>query len=365
MKTLFLGDVSPTSSNSELFKAKDINKLFSDTLSLFEDNDINMINLECALTDSESRIAKIGPALKAPKETAEVLRDIGVTVCGLANNHFFDFGESGADDTIVALESAGLLFTGYGKNTADAKKPLIIEKNGEKICIIAVCEHEYSYALTERAGCHGFDPFETPLLVREEKAKNDRVVVLYHGGKEFCRYPSPRLLSACRAMAKSGADLIICQHSHGIGCYENFEGCHILYGQGNFHFTKRKGEQGLPEMWFSELAVKYDTKIGEIEFVPTVECDDVIRLAKGDEKKKLLAEFNARNERLADGTWYNEWVAFCEENRELYTSTVINVGAVGEPKNFERFAHYLDCEAHRDVWQELFKTHNHRNGVEK
>ena len=75
MKTLFVGDISPTSSNSGFFKAKDINKLFSDTLSLFEGNDINMINLECALTDSDSRIAKIGPALKGPKETAEVLRN--------------------------------------------------------------------------------------------------------------------------------------------------------------------------------------------------------------------------------------------------------------------------------------------------
>ena len=89
MKTLFVGDVSPTSRNSELFKSKDINALFSDTLSLFEGNDINMINLECALTDSDGHIAKACPAMKAPAETAEVLRDIGVTVCGLANNDFF------------------------------------------------------------------------------------------------------------------------------------------------------------------------------------------------------------------------------------------------------------------------------------
>ena len=118
-------------------------------------------------------------------------------------------------------------------------------------------------------------------------------------------------------------------------------------------------------MWFSELAVKYDTQTGEIEFIPTVECGAGIELAKGEEKKRILAEFKERNERLSDGTWYNGWVDFCEENREVYTRTVINVGAVGEDKHFERFAHYLDCEAHRDVWQELFKTHNYRNEVEK
>ena len=193
MKTLFLGDVSPIKDNAHLFKEKNIKKLFGDTLSLFEGNDINMINLECALTDSEKQIAKIGPALKAPKETAGTLKAIGITVCGLSNNHFFDFGKKGANDTVAALESEGLLYTGYGENKYEAAKPLVIEKDGEKVCIIAVCEHEYSYALDDRCGCNGFDPFETPLAIRAAKEQNDRVVVLYHGGMELCQYPSPRL----------------------------------------------------------------------------------------------------------------------------------------------------------------------------
>ena len=74
MKTLFVGDVCPKAPEvKELFKAKDIKTLFSDTVSLFEGNDINFVNLECALTESENAIEKFGPNLKAPKETAEVL----------------------------------------------------------------------------------------------------------------------------------------------------------------------------------------------------------------------------------------------------------------------------------------------------
>ena len=360
MKCLFVGDVSPTKTNAALFAAGDIDTLFANTLSLFAGNDLNMINLECALTDAEPPISKIGPPLKAPVQTAEVLKKIGVHVCGLANNHFFDFGKKGAEDTLAALSAAGILTTGYGKNAEDAKKPLIIEKDGERICLIAVCEHEYSYALADRVGCHGFDPFETPLAVREAKAKYDRVVVLYHGGKELCQYPSPRLRTACRAMAKSGADLILTQHSHCIGCYEQFEGCHILYGQGNFHFVKEKNDD-LPEIWDSELAVRYDSKTHEIEFVPTVECGAGIALAKDEEKQMLLSEFDARNAQLQDGTWLTGWQKFCESQRESYTRAVVRVGALGEAKYFEKFAHYLDCEAHLDVWMELFKTHNHRN----
>jgi poly-gamma-glutamate synthesis protein (capsule biosynthesis protein) len=360
MKCLFVGDVCPTDANAHLFKKGDIDALFGDTCALFAGNDLNMVNLECAVTDAENQIDKIGPALKAPLETAAVLKRVGITVCGLANNHFFDFGKKGAEDTLAALSAAGILTTGYGKNAEDAKKPLIIEKDGERICLLAVCEHEYSYALADRVGCHGFDPFETPLAVREAKAKYDRVVVLYHGGKEQCQYPSPRLRAACRAMAKSGADLILTQHSHCIGCYEQFEGCHILYGQGNFHFVYGAVKE-VSEIWKSELAVRYDSQTNEIEFIPTVENGAGIALAKDEEKQMLLSEFDARNAQLLDGTWLTGWQEFCESKRESYTRAAVRVGALGEAKHFEKFAHYLDCEAHLDVWMELFKTHNHRN----
>ena len=87
-----------------------------------------------------------------------MLRTLSVHVCGLANNHFFDFGKKGAVDTLSALGKVGILTTGYGENAEDAKKHLIYEKDGERICLVAVCEHEYSYALADRVGCNGFDP---------------------------------------------------------------------------------------------------------------------------------------------------------------------------------------------------------------
>ena len=68
-------------------------------------------------------------------------------------------------------------------------KNLIIEKNGEKICFITVCEHEYSYALDDRMGCRPYDEYDTMEDIRNARKDNDRVIVIYHGGKEHCRYP--------------------------------------------------------------------------------------------------------------------------------------------------------------------------------
>ena len=113
-------------------------------------------------------------------------------------------------------------------------------------------------------GSRPFDEIDTLEDIREAKKNADRVIVLYHGGKEMCRSPSPRLMKFFRAMIRTGADVVLGQHSHCIGCYENYEGGHILYGQGNFHFVKPKDAFG----WDTSFAVYYDTEKHELEFVP-------------------------------------------------------------------------------------------------
>ena len=358
MKTLLVGDVCPTVHSTQYYKEKNIPALFTDTVSLFENKDLVFANIECAFTESENRIAKFGPNLKAPIETAEMLKELGVTVCGLSNNHIFDFGKEGAIDTINAIEAAGLDHTGFGENYEDSRRNYVVEKDGEKVCIIAVCEHEYSYALDDRMGSRPYDEYDTMEDIRAAKAKYDRVLVMYHGGKEHCRYPSPRLRKLCRAMAKNGADVVLCQHTHCIGTYEEFEGCHILYGQGNFQFARLMDL----ESWDTLLAVEYDTKTHEIAFTPIRSGDVAISLAKGEDKETIMREFEARNAQLHNGEWKDGWHEFCVNNKDGYMYAIRN--ACNEDSTDRQnhvFAHYLDCEAHTDVWRELFPTWNHTN----
>jgi len=122
MRALFLGDLCPTADNAHLFVQGDIDTLFCDTSTLFARNDMAMVNLECALTESEAPIEKIGPALKAPPAAAKVMRRVGITHCSLANNHFFDFGKKGAADTRAALDAAGIGYTGFGENVEDSRR---------------------------------------------------------------------------------------------------------------------------------------------------------------------------------------------------------------------------------------------------
>jgi len=362
MKLLILGDVCPTVHTDPIFAKMDMEKLFSDYPATVPGHDFVIANLECAITESENRIKKFGPNLKACKQTAQVLKKLGVTCCGLSNNHIFDYGIEGYRDTVTALEEAGIAYTGFGENYEDSRKNYYFEKNGRRICIIAVCEHEYSYAIEDRMGSRPFDPFDTLEDIRKAKQEADRVIVLYHGGKELCRYPSPRLLKACRAMVKAGADLVTCQHSHCIGCYENYEGGHILYGQGNFHFVKLFADAS--DCWDTGLSISYDADANTLRFIPHRITDDGITLAKGEEAAVIMADMAQRNASLRDGTWRAGWQTFCRENSELYTRVIADAMLPDStPGKNHCFAHYLDCEAHQDVWRELFPTANMTNEV--
>ena len=360
MKTFFAGDISPTRITRPLFKEKATATLFTDAASLFDGNDYNIVNLECALTDSENAIDKIGPALKGPAETAEVLKQLNVHCCNLSNNHTFDFGIEGITDMLAALDAQGIDHTGFGSDYEDSRKNYILQKDNEKVAVIAVCEHEYTYALENRMGARPYDEYDTMEDIRKAKAENHRVIVIYHGGKEYCRYPSPRLRKLCRAMVKNGADVVLCQHSHCIGCYEMFENGHILYGQGNFHFV----EPSKRECWLSGLGVKYDTLSHEIEFIPLNMLEEGIEIAKGETAEKIMSDFSKRNAQLENGEWKKEWEAFCRESAETYKTAVSRAFA---PEATERekqmFPHYFDCEAHSDVLREIYKTYNHTNCI--
>ena len=64
------------------------------------------------------------------------MRAAGISVVNIANNHTFDAEERGFLDTLRALSLAGIGHVGGGIDLADARKPVIVERNGIKIGIL-------------------------------------------------------------------------------------------------------------------------------------------------------------------------------------------------------------------------------------
>ncbi len=290
MSIIIGADFVPTEPNRQLFEAGSVTELLGEKLAgLLRQADFRIVNLEMPLTDRETPIAKKGPVLRAPAACGRLYREAGISLVTLANNHILDQGPDGLRDTLRVLEQNGVSHVGAGA-PEEAAKPFCFDYHGKRVGVLACAEHEFSVALPGRPGANPFDPLETPDQVSALRQQCDYVIVLYHGGKEYYRYPSPGLRKTCRKLAEKGADLVLCQHSHCIGCAETVGDSTIVYGQGNFLFRE-------PEGWNTGLLVCLDENL-RVSYLPLLHEQGKARLAEGAEADTILNAFNARGEEL-------------------------------------------------------------------
>ena len=364
MQLIIGGDLVPTKSNIDLFSNADITALLGDELlSLWNSADMRIFNLEVPLTDKENPIAKCGPNLVAPTSNVKGIKALNPSLITLANNHILDQGIQGLKSTEGILDSSEIPFVGIGDNLYEASKPYILQRDRLKIGVYACSEHEFSIATENTPGANPFDPLESFDHIQNLKAKCDYVIVLYHGGKEHYRYPSPYLQKVCRKMAQKGADLVVCQHSHCIGCYEEYEGSAIIYGQGNFLFDYSESE-----FWQDSLLIKVSINDElHVEYIPIVKAGNGVRLAAVKVAEDILAAFRqCSDEILQDGFVEQRYEKFAQENYLLYVRHFAGFGkwlsmmdiylfkgmlAKSKYNKRQLFAiqNYIECEAHREL----------------
>lgn len=370
MKLLIGGDLVPTKSNIPLFESADVETLLGkDLLALLASADYRLFNLEVPLTDGVNPIRKCGPNLIAPRATIAGIKAIGVDCVTLANNHIMDQSEQGLFSTIQTLQENGIAYVGAGENLQTAQKPVILELDGHRIGVYACAEHEFSIATPHSSGANPFDPLESLDHIAELKQQTDYVIVLYHGGKEHYRYPLPNLQKVCRKIVEKGADLVVCQHSHCIGCEERWQGGRIVYGQGNFLFDHSKSE-----FWQTSLLIELSAneKI-MLTYHPLKKQGNTVRLAQGEEAEEIRSAFYNRNTEIQEeGVLERKFRAFSEEMFWSYLGTfygnrtkklwfrIINklsgyrfakwyLNRQYDRQALLRIQNYVECEAHREV----------------
>lgn len=300
MATLLIGaDVVPTNSNLSAFAAGDVPMLLGETLAAkWLSADARLFNLETPLTDGRSPIEKCGPAMSAPLSAANGVAALRPTAAALANNHILDHGAAGLSDTLSALAAQGIPAFGAGKTLQDAAQPFLFELCGVRVGVYAAAEHEFSTASETSPGANPFDPLESPDHIRALRNACDYLIVLYHGGREHYPYPSPALAKTCRKLVSCGADLVLCQHSHCIGCMERIGSAVIVYGQGNFLFDVSDGAP----CWDTGLLCEVTFTPGaeaQVSFLPVRRRPGGTELAEGGDAEAILDAFHERSAHLA------------------------------------------------------------------
>ena len=242
-RVIIVGDLFPVTSNYDKFSAGDIHYLFGEKIcQLFSDADYRICNLEGALTDHPGVCEKTGPVLYAPESTVKAFKELGIDCCTLANNHITDAGSQGVLDTMRSLKNAGINYIGAGCNSNSISHFSFFTVGGHKICLYNVAETMYNEPGESKPGAFLYDEFVVCKELESLKNDCDYLIVIYHGGAEKFRYPSPQTKKRFHRMVDSGADMILSQHTHCIGSEEYYKGAYLLYGQGNFLFRSFNNE---------------------------------------------------------------------------------------------------------------------------
>ena len=172
-------------------------------------------------------------AFHTPPSYARWLARAGFTVMSVANNHAFDYGEQGLEQTIVALGDAGLRYTGRPDQVT-------VQKVGRiRVAVVGFAPYPWAASLTDIAGAKR--------LVREADRVADVVVVTMHAGAEgsdrqHVRPGTERFLGENRgdpirfahAVVDAGADLVVGSGPHVLRGMEWYKGRLIAYSLGNF-----------------------------------------------------------------------------------------------------------------------------------
>ena len=377
MKLYIGADFVPTDINKRLFEEGNGEALVGKELyEILKHSDLNVFNLEVPLTDAETPIVKFGNNLIAPSKTVYGYKALEPIFLTLANNHSLDQGVEGLTTTLNLLKQHDIAYAGAGANLKEAKKPFIFEKDGVHIGFYLCTENEFTMATSHSMGANPFDVLDSFDEVAALKEQCDYVIVLYHGGKEYYRYPSPMLQRYCRKFVDRGASLVICQHNHCVGSREDYNGGSIIYGQGNFIFNS--------EFYVNHRDFVKDSLLIRVEatkdsFVicelPIRMSDNGTRLATDAEAAETLAGYKNRSEEIKDAHFViSNYKAFADTHVKRYLREFLGrsfiIRAINAlfgrklmqlilgPTSYLAIQNYLECEAHHELFLRGIKNIN-------
>ncbi|HTU64649.1 MAG TPA: CapA family protein [Steroidobacteraceae bacterium] len=205
---------------------------------LLQAPDVTFGNVEGVLQDGglpvkQCKNPKICFLFRSPARYARYFKLAGFDAVSLANNHARDFGEDGRSATMAALDAEGIHHSGREGTTASWIA------NGRRVALVAFAPNVGSNQLNE--------PEIARAMVADLAAKNDVVIVSFHGGAEgngaeklpfareiFVGEDRGDVVAFAHAMVDAGADLVLGHGPHVVRPMELYHDRLIAYSLGNF-----------------------------------------------------------------------------------------------------------------------------------
>ncbi|MDV2583320.1 CapA family protein [Alkalibacillus haloalkaliphilus] len=213
---------------------------------LFNDGDLKIVNQESIIAGKEIGLSSF-PNFNSPVDFGYKLKDLGVDIVSIANNHVLDKGKEGLFKSIENWNEIGIPYVGAYNSKKDSEELRILEANGLRVCFLSYTRSLNGKNLDDNdAHLVGtYKPFKMkPIKDLLKKIKNedlaDITVVSMHFGKEYHLMPSAEQKEVAADLSDAGADVILGHHPHVIQPPEwiyNSRGkrCFVAYSLGNFY----------------------------------------------------------------------------------------------------------------------------------
>lgn len=231
MKIALLGDVS-LNGIYDITKSDLVYERLAEVKKQIEDCDIAIANLESPFTRiTKTHVCK-GAYLRSDPSNAEVLKYLGITHVTVANNHIFDYGEAGAEETLDFLQKAGIQHVGL------CKEPELLQIGNDKVLLNGFCCYSANgirYGNQKgRVQTLTYDVVED--FFQTAKEKKAIPIVSVHFGVEYLHYPSVEHVRLFRKLTEEMPYVLHGNHPHSIQGYESRNDSLLFYALGNLCF---------------------------------------------------------------------------------------------------------------------------------
>lgn len=242
-------------------------------------------NFEGTLTTSTDKADKKF-TFKGLPIFANILVDGSVEAVTLANNHTYDFGQTGYTDTINNLNTAGITNFGINRNA-------IYEVEGVKIGLVGLKSWRDTKYYKDLV-------FNNINDVKEKGA--DIIIVSFHGGKEGSNIPNSYQKNLSHYAIDNGADLVLGHHPHVLQGIENYNGKTIVYSLGNFCFGGNRNPSDKDTIVYQHQFILDENNIIVEENNNIVPCQVSSTTAYNDFKPTVATGDNGQRilDRIAD-----------------------------------------------------------------